>query len=238
MKKFLCMAMIGIMLCLSACTDGVDYVTKYIANCEKTEFRQDAANGSTVLYELSAGEVVSFEKNAENGYAKVVHEGVTGYVLSACLSDEKPESSAEVVVNEQEKETNQYDYLISDKSESYIEEYISGFVRPLYNEINAGLNSYEKRTSGNATLWHDERGCAKKELVEGADNYNMSRQYYYDTYTGKMVFAFVFKGSEEYRLYFEKDKLVRYIDEAGNIIDNPASEKALKMAEHAMEEAY
>ena len=238
MKKFLCMAMTCVLFLLSACTGEVDYVTKYIANCEKTEFRQDAANGSTVLYELSAGEVVSFEKNAENGYAKVVHEGVTGYVLSACLEDKKPESDVKPVENTQEETTNKYDYLISDMSEKDIEEYISEFVRPLYNEINAALKDYEKSTAGSATLWHDERGCAKKELMEGADSYNMSRQYYYNTYTGKMVFAFVFKGSEEYRLYFEKDKLVRYIDEAGNIVNNPASEKALKMAEHAMKEAY
>ncbi len=232
MKKFLCVAMSCLLICLSACKGEVNYETKYIANCEKTEFRQDAANGSTVLYELSAGDVVSFEKNVENGYAKVVHEGVTGYVLSAYLEDKKPEESIE------EEHGNKYDYLISDKSEKDIEEYISEFVRPLYNEINAALNGYKKSKVGSATLWYDERGCAKKELIEGADGYNMSRQYYYNTYTGKMVFAFVFKGNEEYRLYFEKDKLVRYIDEAGNIVDNPASEKALKMAEHALNEAY
>lgn len=238
MRKFLCIVMLGLVMCLCGCTNEVEYTTKFIANCEKTEFRQDAANSSTVLYELSAGEVVSFEKYVDNGYAKVVHEGVTGYVLSACLEDKMPEGGARALENTQEETTNKYDYLISDKSEKDIEEYISEFVRPLYNEINAALSDYEKSTAGSATLWHDERGCAKKELVEGADSYNMSRQYYYNTYTGKMVFAFVFKGSEEYRLYFEKDKLVRYIDEAGNIVNNPASEKALKMAEHALIEAY
>ena len=238
MKKFLCMAMIGLLTFLSACTGEVNYVTKYIANCEKTEFRQDAANGSTVLYELNAGDVVSFEKDVENGYAKVVHEGVTGYVLSACLGDTKPVSDVKPEENAQGQTNDEYNYLISDKSEKDIEEYVSEFVRPLYNEINAALKDYKKSTAGSATLWSDERGYAKKELIEGADGYNMSRQYYYNTYTGKMVFAFVFKGSEEYRLYFEKDKLVRYIDEAGNIVDNPASEKALKMAEHALNEAY
>ena len=65
----------------------------------------------------------------------------------------------------------------------------------------------------------------------------MSRQYYYDD-DGKLMFAFIFKGTTEHRLYFENDKIVRYIGDSGNLVNNPKSEEALNFAEHAMSEAY
>lgn len=243
MKKTVVCIALGLILCLCGCGKEVHYVTKYITNGSSVEFRQTPSNASTILYELSYGDSVSFESDVENGYSKVIHDGVTGYVLSTCLSAEMPETEHIEIpdptpVPQQKEPADPYAYLRSNQNEDDIEAYITNFVRPLYNEINDNADMYTTKASGAATLWLDSNGCVKKELHQGEDNYNMSRQYYYDTNSGDMVFAFVFQGTQEHRLYFQDDKLVRYIDETGVIINNPTSEKALKMADHAIGEAY
>ena len=40
------------------------------------------------------------------------------------------------------------------------------------------------------------------------------------------------------QFYIKDNKLVRYIDEAGNIVNNPTATEILKMADHAINEAY
>lgn len=45
------------------------------------------------------------------------------------------------------------------------------------------------------------------------NNWNYDRWYFYND--DKLYFAFVFKGKEEYRLYFKDDTLIRYIDNNG-----------------------
>ncbi len=243
MKKILLCVVLGILMCLCGCAKEVNYTTKYIVNCTSAEFRQEPSNAATILNYLMYGEIVSFEKDVENGYSKVIHNGVTGYVLSTFLADYKPSENASVThessaPKQSNESSNDYGYLISNQNENSIEEYISTFVRPLYNQTNDNIDMYSKSTSGSATIWSDSMGLVKKELSLGAENYNMSREYYYDSSSGKMVFAFIYKGSEEYRLYFKDNKLVRYIDDAGNIVNNPASTEALKMASYAINEAY
>lgn len=243
MKKILFSIVMILAICLGGCSKDVNYTTKYIANCTNTEFRQKPSNSATVLDNLMYGEIVSFEKDVENGYSKVIHDGVTGYVLSVFLSEEKPAANT---TNTHENNTvthkndynNKYEYLIANQDEEYIENYISNFVRPLYNTITENMDFYSKKVSGNATLWYDGEEFLKKELPQGADNYNMTRWYYYDVNTGDMVFAFIFKGTQEHRLYFENDKLIRYIDEDGYIFNNPVSLDILELADRAISEAY
>ena len=242
MKRFLLYAVTVLVICLCGCAKETVYTTKYVDNCVSTEFRQGPSNASTVLRDLKFGEIVSYEKDEKNGYSKVVYNGVTGYVLSAMLSEKKP---AENITSIPEDNTvitntskNKYDYLISNFGAEYIEKHISTYIRPLYYKINDNMNLYSKNSSGSAISWYDNGRLCKKEFPQGAENYNMSRQYYYDADSGEMVFAFVFNGTQEYRLYFKNGKLIRYIDANGNIINNPTTTESLLMAAHVINEAY
>ena len=242
MKKFLLYATIVFIIFLLGCDKEVVYQTRYIDNCISTELRQEPSNGSTVLDDLKYGEIVSYEKDVKNGYSKVVYEGITGYVLSTMLSEEKPVenniNTPEEISVKTDNYTKKYDYLITDFEDEYVENHISTYIRPLYNYINENINLCSKKSSGSLTSWYDNGRLCKKELVQGAENYDMSRQYYYDVNNGKMVFAFVFKGTQEHRLYFKDGKLIRYIDENGIIVNNPKSVKSLKMADYVLNEAY
>lgn len=241
MKKILLYATIVFIIFLLGCDKEVVYQTRYIDNCISTELRQEPSNGSTVLDDLKYGEIVSYEKDVKNGYSKVVYEGITGYVLSTMLSEEKPVENninTPEEISVKDNYTNKYDYLITDFEDEYVENHISTYIRPLYNYINENINLCSKKSSGSLTSWYDNGRLCKKELVQGAENYDMSRQYYYDVNNGKMVFAFVFKGTQEHRLYFKDGKLIRYIDENGIIVNNPKSVKSLKMADYVLNEAY
>ncbi|MBR2716527.1 MAG: hypothetical protein IKD79_02170, partial [Oscillospiraceae bacterium] len=47
-------------------------------------------------------------------------------------------------------------------------------------------------------------------LVKGTDGWDYSRDYTF--HNGRLVFAFIFDGTEEHRLYFKDDHMIRYID--------------------------
>lgn len=78
----------------------------------------------------------------------------------------------------------------------------------------------------------------KKAVHCGNDNYNMSREYYYDTDSGRIAFAFVYSGTTEYRLYFRTNQLIRYIGPDGVAVNNPTSSDVLSMASRILNEAY
>jgi len=147
------------------------------------------------------------------------------------------DEEAEKEVEKGAANNTDYNVLISNEPESDVEEHITTFIRPLYNLINENLHSYEKQTYGEATMWSDDVYCVKKEYPAGANGSEYARQYYYKGPEGELVFAFVFKGNEEHRLYFKDGKLSRYIDASGAVVNNPSSPEALAMAEKAMEEA-
>ncbi len=148
------------------------------------------------------------------------------------------EKEVETRVEKEVVDDVDYGALISNEPEADIEDYIQTYIRPFYNAINENVHSYEQQTYDGATMWSDDVYCVKKELPAGARGNEYARQYYYKGPEGELVFAFVFKGKEEHRLYFKDEKLIRYIDEAGSIMNNPTSQKALAMAEAALEEAY
>ena len=134
--------------------------------------------------------------------------------------------------------SNNYSSIISNRSDSEIENYISSYVRPLYNEVNNNLNSYSKSTSGGISYWRDDKGYIKKTFSSGVNGYNLSREYYYDTDSGRITFAFLYSGSTEYRLYFRTNQLVRYIGPNGMVVNNPTANDALRMASYVLSEAY
>ena len=65
-------------------------------------------------------------------------------------------------------------------------------------------------------LYYIEDNLASIEIINGYNDINYSRIYYFDK-DGKLYFAFVFDKKKENRLYFKDDILIRYIDENGEI---------------------
>ena len=250
MKKGLLCILLMLSFLLCGCMTNVNYQTKYITNCATTELRKAPSNASTVRAELTYGEAVSYEKDEKNGYSKVAYNGLTGYVLSSMLSSEKPTEKSETSVTVQQatpqpapktttvpQPNNDYGYLISTESSSQIENYITNHIRPAYNSINSYIDSCSKTYTSEGTEWYNA-GLVKKEITQGTYGFNMTRQYYYNTYSGQVMFAFFFRGDTEYRFYFSNDKLIRYIDAGNNIINNPTDSSILAMADRVINEAY
>ncbi|MBQ3022459.1 MAG: SH3 domain-containing protein [Clostridia bacterium] len=239
MKNLLICLTLAVAICLCGCA-GV----KYVANCESAQLRREPSVESEAIGKLMCGDKVRFEGEAENGYSKVSCNGVTGYVLSEFLSDKKPEKketfpTEEVNLIDKEQQYGKKEYPTGKADGAGVEEYIKTYVRPLYNHINSNIDSYstEKNAEGIIT-WYDGINCVKKEFPSGAYQNDMSRQYYYDAGSGQMVFAFIFKGKQEHRLYFRNNEIVRYIDENGEIFDYPNFAEAVELADYAMTEAY
>lgn len=66
--------------------------------------------------------------------------------------------------------------------------------------------------------YYAQSGRVTKIVCQGGyNNWGYSREYFYDN--GKLYFAFIFKGTEEHRLYFKDGTLIRYIDDHGTVMD-------------------
>lgn len=76
---------------------------------------------------------------------------------------------------------------------------------------------------------------SKRVLSNGTDGWNYSREYYY--HAGQLVFAFIYDGTEEHRLYFKDGHMIRYIDEHHTVFDFGALDPFSSWAERALEEA-
>ena len=83
--------------------------------------------------------------------------------------------------------------------------------------------------------YHPTEADEKIVLSNGADGWSYSREYYF--HNGKLVFAFIFNGSEEHRLYFKDGHMIRYIDEHKNVYDFGALAPFADLEERALEEA-
>ncbi len=66
--------------------------------------------------------------------------------------------------------------------------------------------------------YYFEYGYAIKGVIPADyDDWGYTREYYYHGH--ELYFAFLFAGSEEYRLYFKDGKVIRYIDANGTVYD-------------------
>ena len=76
----------------------------------------------------------------------------------------------------------------------------------------------------------------KVVMEKGADGWDYARDYRY--HQNKPVFAFIFDGTEEHRLYFKDGHMIRYIDENHEIYDFPDTAGYSFWEEKALSEAY
>ncbi len=72
-------------------------------------------------------------------------------------------------------------------------------------------------------------------LENGTDGWNYSREYYY--HDGQFIFAFIYNGTEEHRLYFKDNHMIRYIDERHTTFDFPNLDAFQDWEQRALEEA-
>lgn len=76
----------------------------------------------------------------------------------------------------------------------------------------------------------------KITIEKGTDGWDYSREYYY--YDGKLFFAFVYDGTEEHRLYFKDDIMIRYVDEYDHVFNYGNIEQFSEWEERVITEAY
>ena len=76
----------------------------------------------------------------------------------------------------------------------------------------------------------------QKVLENGQNGWNYSRDYRF--HDDRLVFAFVFDGTEEHRLYFKDDHMIRYIDEHHTTYDYPDTAQFSNWENKVLSEAY
>ena len=87
------------------------------------------------------------------------------------------------------------------------------------------------------SCYYEPSDLDRKITVDnGTDGWNYSREYTF--HDGKLVFAFIYDGTEEHRLYFKDDNMIRYIDEYHTTYDFGALGLFDDWANRALQEAY
>lgn len=101
-------------------------------------------------------------------------------------------------------------------------------IRDVYYDTQGKLNNYNKDESTSGLAIYTENGNLKKIVSQnGACSGNLSdlpqdysAEFYYENNT--LLFAFVYKGQEEYRFYMspnDETKCIRYIGPDGAVQD-------------------
>jgi len=119
-----------------------------------------------------------------------------------------------------------------------VPEYIKETIQPLYYEIKRENLTAQKYSDGR-TVYADNYGhICWIQYPAGLNGNSYERQYYFDRSNGELIFAFIFYGKTEQRLYFYKNSLIRYIDTNGFTTDNPTDRGVLAVSQDAIREAY
>ena len=125
-----------------------------------------------------------------------------------------------------------------------VEEYIENTIRPIYYSITSNNNLVCESKTNDISFYYDDSikssnfGICWIRYAAGAYGNQYERRYYFDSRNGELVFAFIFLDEEEYRLYFYKNSIIRYIDNYGVSFDNPTDSDILNKAKQAIDEAY
>ena len=65
------------------------YETYYVVNCKTSiSLRESPDNSAIVIAEIALGTPVSYVEPAQNGFAKIIYNGTTGYALQSYLSND------------------------------------------------------------------------------------------------------------------------------------------------------
>lgn len=154
---------------------------------------------------------------------------------------EKKEKTQEVAVSDVEEndnsllEENYNEREIAESSEDYkqIEELENTMeeVGVEFDDLDVEAEVKQIRTWYYSPTESDEKFVISK----GTDDWNYSREYYF--HDGLLYFVFIFNGSEEHRLYFKDNVMIRYIDENKNVYDYGNTSDFYDWEDRALSEA-
>ena len=168
-------------------------------------------------------------KNEDNTDADTAGHNIT--IETAALDGMAASSSLESGVYNRVQLTN-------------VEEYIVNTIRPIYYSITADNSLTAVSKADDIRVYYDNSTKTADPKIRwiqydaGAKGNRFERRYYFDSTNGELIFAFIFLGKEEHRLYFYKNSIIRYIDNYGVSVDNPTDNEILSKAEQAINEAY
>lgn len=109
-------------------------------------------------------------------------------------------------------------------------------IREWFYGTQDSLGSYEQSTSDNVTFYLEDGVPVKIVVKKGTDGWDYAREYYY--HGGEFYFAFIYAGSDEHRLYFKDDQMIRYIDQDKNTYDYGETDRFSEWETPAIQEAY
>lgn len=110
-------------------------------------------------------------------------------------------------------------------------------IRKLYYDTQENIIDMDQIDITSGTVGYSEGGEVRKIVcVQGENGFEYSREYFISN--GEVYFVFVYKGSEEYRLYFLNDQLIRYIDEKSVTHDADEVKDYREYASKLQEEGY
>lgn len=109
-------------------------------------------------------------------------------------------------------------------------------IREWYYGTQDSIDGYEKSTSDNVTFYLKNGIPVKIVVNKGTDGWDYAREYYY--HDGEFYFAFIYAGSDEHRLYFKEDQMIRYIDRDKNTYDYGQTDQFPEWEIPAIQEAY
>ena len=154
------------------------------------------------------------------------------------VAPEEPSFTVESAQVDGEAAIGEGDFKRHDIHLTNVEEYVSGTIRPIYQSIVNNTELQEVTKSDGVSYYFDNSSVAMVRYPAGTDGDPYERRYFFDTRNDELVFAFIFLGTEEHRMYFYKDSLIRYIDDQTTVTDNPTDDELLDWAERAIGEAY
>lgn len=131
-------------------------------------------------------------------------------LLDCKLSKNLPKNVVNVNSDSEEKQNLLLDNYNIDKRISEI--------RTLYYGIeNNSISLLCQDVNSDITYYYTQSNPEKITVKKGYIGKNYTRQYYYEN--GKLYFAFIYIGNEEYRAYYEGSNLIRFINKDGVIFD-------------------
>lgn len=123
-----------------------------------------------------------------------------GTTTVTCIADNKTKATCQITVKEKGIIQQQETYDVDEEVKK---------IRILYNEIQTKIDSLKKDEQNNIVIYRDNNQI--KKIIKKADQqWNYTREYYYDN--DQLYFVFIYGNKEEYRYYYKDDVLIRYID--------------------------
>lgn len=140
-------------------------------------------------------------------------------------------------------EMGTHDELAGDRlkckmSAAEIESYVKNYADPIWQGIEANIDSYVRLELRYSTSWSDSLGDVKRAFRRGSNGKDLEREYYYDPETGILVYAYLHARDESYKIYFDRGQVVRFTGSNGVKIDAPTDERIFEMANFVIWEAY